>query len=179
LRSLKTNRFLASLRAASFRDWNEEAYCRALENTDRLFLHELAIRRRGPRFGDKALAKTWLLNVSTDIYQFRFAIKDEKARAKFNILSKAILERLLQHYRNIIKRVNVIYPKPSFIREKEKRFPHRYAAPPKPAVSDQQQAPQVPNNNTEPAAPPKAISEPADFSHEQEEAEPHSSSDSS
>lgn len=114
-------------RMSNYREFNEEAYCRALENTDRLFAHECAIRRRGPRFGDKSLAKTWIRNVGTDLFHFRHSIIEEKARAKFNILSRAIINRLLQHLKNIVKRVNVIYPKTSFIRFKEKRNPAHYA----------------------------------------------------
>jgi len=114
-------------RWAQWRDTNNEAYERALENTDRLFEHEYSIRSRQPIYGDKSLAKMWVMHIATDVYQFRIMITNPKVRAMFNILSRAILIRLLTHLANICRRVSLAYPKAAIIKEKMKRMPWRYA----------------------------------------------------
>jgi hypothetical protein len=114
-------------RLDKYRKYHEEAYCRALNNTDRLFLHEASIRRKGPKFGDISLSKSLIMDVVTDLNNFKVHVTDAKDRSRFNILDRAIKDRLLKHHANIVRRCSVIRPRIETIKRKMERNPYHYA----------------------------------------------------
>ncbi len=96
-------------RLNQFRKWNPEAYVTALEDTDRLFQHEIAIRKRGAEFGDLSTAQMWINSVNSDLIEFREQIHNHKDRLQFQRVASAICNRLDIHNRNIIRRASRLY----------------------------------------------------------------------